>query len=218
MTRSGAMANPDQGERHCFVVGFDFCESAEVALDQALALIGALPTATLHVVWVPPLREPGEPPRGPLLAGPRDLGAASEALRDYVAARVRFVANRLGPNTTYGGSQVCVHVLPGSPARVLNDVAFRQGAHMIVVGSLGRAGLERVVLGSVAADVLATAPCPVVIARPRALDQLPRKRSRIPDALAIRSAVGGGAAQARLQGPLADTDPEIPRPLIVPLH
>jgi len=211
MTRRGAMATPDPGERHCFVVGFDFGESAEVALDHALTLMGSLPAAILHVVWVTPIggfREPIPPAE--------DLGVASEALRDYVAARVRFVANRLDPHTSYGASQVCVHVLPGSPARVLNDVAFRQGAHMVVVGGQSRAGLERVLLGSVAADVLATAPCPVVIARPRLVDQLPRRR--LIEASTIRSAVGAGAPHARLQAACSDGELEAPRPLIVPLH
>lgn len=214
MTRRRAMANPDPGERHCFVVGFDFGESAEVALDHALTLIGSLPAAILHVVWVTPVEGPQQDP----IAAPKDLGTASEALRDYVAARVRFVANRLGPHTSYGGSQVCVHVLLGSPARALNDMAFRQGAHMILVGGQSRAGLERVLLGSVAADVLASAPCPVVIARPRLLDQLPRRPGRFSETSTIRSAVGGGAPHARLQPPLQDREAEAPRPLIVPLH
>lgn len=178
MTESEAAAKLERDDNHCLVMGFDYSEGAEIALDHALSMVASLPTATLHVVWVLPASEIEARPRA----------AATRKLRAYVASRVRFLSNRLGPRTVYGGVQIRVHVLVGSPAQVLNDVAFRERAHLLVVGCHGRAGLERIVLGCVAADVLAAAPCPVVVARPRAVDHLPRRRGRLPDALAVRQA------------------------------
>jgi nucleotide-binding universal stress UspA family protein len=45
--------------------------------------------------------------------------------------------------------------------------AKRQGAGMIVMGTHGRTGVARFFLGSVAARVAATAPCPVLTVRGR---------------------------------------------------
>jgi nucleotide-binding universal stress UspA family protein len=47
-------------------------------------------------------------------------------------------------------------------------VAKRQGAELIVMGTHGRTGVARFFLGSVAARVTATAPCPVLTVRGRA--------------------------------------------------
>jgi nucleotide-binding universal stress UspA family protein len=54
-------------------------------------------------------------------------------------------------------------ILPGSPSITLVEVA--EGADMVVVGSHGRTGLSRLVLGSVAMAVVNHAPCPVVVVR-----------------------------------------------------
>jgi nucleotide-binding universal stress UspA family protein len=47
-------------------------------------------------------------------------------------------------------------------------VAREEAADYIVVGTHGRGGLERLMLGSVADRVVRTAPCPVLTVRPRA--------------------------------------------------
>jgi nucleotide-binding universal stress UspA family protein len=54
-------------------------------------------------------------------------------------------------------------VLPGSPSVTLVDAA--EGADLLVVGSHGRSGLSRLVLGSVAMACVNHAPCPVVVVR-----------------------------------------------------
>jgi nucleotide-binding universal stress UspA family protein len=47
------------------------------------------------------------------------------------------------------------------------DTAREEAADYIVIGTHGRSGLERLMLGSVADRVIRTAPCPVVTARPK---------------------------------------------------
>jgi nucleotide-binding universal stress UspA family protein len=54
-------------------------------------------------------------------------------------------------------------VLPGSPSLTLVDAS--EGADLLVVGSHGRSGLSRLVLGSVAMACVNHAPCPVVVVR-----------------------------------------------------
>jgi nucleotide-binding universal stress UspA family protein len=57
-------------------------------------------------------------------------------------------------------------VARGEPARALCDLAAERGARAIVLGSRGRGGVKRALLGSVSDHVVRNAPCPVVITRP----------------------------------------------------
>jgi nucleotide-binding universal stress UspA family protein len=50
----------------------------------------------------------------------------------------------------------------GDPAREIVDAARETRADVIVMGSRGRSGLGRLLLGSVAEQVLRQAPCPVL--------------------------------------------------------
>jgi len=50
-------------------------------------------------------------------------------------------------------------------ARGIVDMATREGADLVVVGSHGRTGVARLMLGSVAAKVVAQSPVPVLVAR-----------------------------------------------------
>jgi len=53
----------------------------------------------------------------------------------------------------------------GDTAKVILDVALEIGAGLIVMGTHGRTGLGRLLLGSVAEQVLRKAPCPVLTAK-----------------------------------------------------
>src|SRR3954447_15457415 len=57
-------------------------------------------------------------------------------------------------------------VLRGDAARALCDLAEARGARAIVLGTRGRGGVKRALLGSVSDHVVRNAPCPVVISRP----------------------------------------------------
>ena len=58
-------------------------------------------------------------------------------------------------------------VLEGIAHEQIVRTAKRQGAGLIVMGTHGRTGVARFFLGSVAARVAATAPCPVLTVRGR---------------------------------------------------
>ena len=60
-------------------------------------------------------------------------------------------------------------VVAGSPYEVIARAARSKRADMLVLGTHGRTGLPRFFLGSVAARVVATAPCPVLTVRGRSL-------------------------------------------------
>lgn len=56
-------------------------------------------------------------------------------------------------------------VLEGKPADVIVDHAQAVKADLIVMGSQGRTGVQRLMVGSVAERVVRHAPCPVLVVR-----------------------------------------------------
>jgi len=60
----------------------------------------------------------------------------------------------------------------GKPAEVIVDFARKRSIDLIVMGTHGKTGLARVVVGSVAQNVMANAPCPVVTVK------MPAKQNR----------------------------------------
>ena len=66
------------------------------------------------------------------------------------------------------GRDVVTEVLHGRPGTEIVEAARRRSVDVIVIGSRGRTGLGRTLLGSVAGEVLASAGCSVLIVAPPA--------------------------------------------------
>jgi universal stress protein A len=56
-------------------------------------------------------------------------------------------------------------IYEGSAEECILDYAKRQKADVIIMGSHGRRGLKRMILGSVAEHVIRRAPCPVLVVK-----------------------------------------------------
>jgi nucleotide-binding universal stress UspA family protein len=54
----------------------------------------------------------------------------------------------------------------GDARAILLNEAVRGRADVIAIGTHGRSGLSRALIGSIAEDVIANAPCDVLVARP----------------------------------------------------
>jgi nucleotide-binding universal stress UspA family protein len=65
------------------------------------------------------------------------------------------------------GIRLQARVLRGDPADEVVSYAREHGAGTIFVGNRGRAGLERLILGSVAEKIIGLSHCPVYVAKPR---------------------------------------------------
>lgn len=63
------------------------------------------------------------------------------------------------------GTIIVGEVLDGSPAATIIDKARDWDADLLVLGSHGRSGLERFLMGSVAEKVVSNAPCSVLIVK-----------------------------------------------------
>ena len=137
------------------VVPTDFSDSSEAAWALAPRVAAALGSEVvlLHV-FVPPLVY-GEPTAG---AGTADVYEKSE----------RWVEETL---STWAGAAraqgVSVRTLirTGTAHEEIVAVATEERADVIVLGTHGRTGLARVLIGSVAERVIRFAPCPVLTVR-----------------------------------------------------
>lgn len=95
--------------------------------------------------------------------------AASAALReagvflDLYLARLRSELNFLRAQASVAGQKPRVEVLEGDSVPVILARAAEMKADLIVMGTHGRAGLTRLLMGSVAEGVLRGAPCPVML-------------------------------------------------------
>ena len=60
---------------------------------------------------------------------------------------------------------VSTETVRGTPARRIVEFAEEEGVDQIVIGSHGRSGVSRVLLGSVAEQVVRRSPVPVTVVR-----------------------------------------------------
>jgi len=89
------------------------------------------------------------------------VGDVEDATRETLEEELRTLAAPL----TERGLGVELHVERGRAADVITEAAAELGADLVATGSRGRGPLRSMLLGSVAAEVAAHAPCPVLVAR-----------------------------------------------------
>ena len=138
--------------------GMDDSEQARDVAVAAVALAQALHTELAFAQVLAPGRPFGFP------AG---AGGSRPVMTDHHRdAAARALAETLGDLAE--GRRVLVEPLSGSEADTLKELARREGAPLLVVGSRGRGPVRSAVLGSVSAALPAEASCPVVIVSPEA--------------------------------------------------
>ncbi|MGE0400410.1 MAG: universal stress protein [Kofleriaceae bacterium] len=146
--------------QHPVVVGFDFSHSGEVALDRAVKLAARAPEHVLHVVCVidPKHALPSVPASGEI-----DYLYAAQ-VQESLAAVVHAALERAQVTTRvsfFVHARINKHV-----AEELLEAARQLGAELIIVGSHGLTGIERLVLGSTSEKIVREAHCTVEVARP----------------------------------------------------
>jgi len=131
------------------LVAHDFSEPAVAALDAARDLAEALEMGmdVLHVVEVTYVSSPYGPVTAPV---------------DYEALR-RRAATCLAAAVPDASPRPRCYSRVGSAVEETLAQARDFGASLVVVGSHGRRGVRRMVLGSVAEGIARRAPCPVLV-------------------------------------------------------
>lgn len=142
------------------LVPLDFSECAPNVLAEAVRFARAFSAELV-------LLHASDPPRGlPLTATvqPPDGGPArpvATLLREDAEAHLAPMV----ATAREAGVAARIAVVFGPVAQSVLDVAAREGATMILMGTHGRTGLARATLGSIAEDVVRHAEVPVVTVR-----------------------------------------------------
>ncbi len=132
------------------VVGTDGSSTADIAVTRG-AELARLTGASLHVVsaYTPtPARVVGEKASGEYSIGP---DYKVDAVLAGTVARLRAE-----------GIDISTHGPKGDPADAIVEVAVREGADLIVLGSKGMQGARRI-LGSIPNKVSHSSPCDLLI-------------------------------------------------------
>jgi nucleotide-binding universal stress UspA family protein len=93
--------------------------------------------------------------------------AALEEIRQRQAQDAEQLTRQAGERIAAAGLSVETAVRQGDPRTAIVDAADEWQADLIVVGSHGRTGLKRLVIGSVAQAVVSHAHCSVEVVRRR---------------------------------------------------
>jgi nucleotide-binding universal stress UspA family protein len=129
----------------------DGSASAARAAEHSLSLASAL-DATVHVLSVVDDTMLGPDIRSTISAGREQ--AATDAVAEFVAKA-----------ESQGVSDTVRHVKHGSPIEVILDTIDSNDIHAVVMGTTGKRGSERILLGSVAEKTVRSAPIPVITVR-----------------------------------------------------
>jgi nucleotide-binding universal stress UspA family protein len=137
----------------------DFSPASLAALPHALRLarMAGAELTILHVLGAPvaPFVEGGYVPQE--IWGQLDAG-----MRSHAGAEL----DRLVKQAVDAGVRATAAIVEGAgPAEAIVRAAEDAKTDVLVLGTHGRTGVARLVLGSVAARVVATAPCPVLTVR-----------------------------------------------------
>jgi nucleotide-binding universal stress UspA family protein len=136
----------------------DFSESSDEALKYASNLASDA-GARLRIVHVDELLDATIPPI-PSVEGGYFLEAAWDTKRqDDVKSQLAKVVPTV-PNVKYDQ-----RYLMGSPQKEILQFAGEEAVDLIVMGSHGRTGISRLLMGSVAEAVMRKASCPVLIVK-----------------------------------------------------
>ena len=137
----------------------DGTDASDAALAHAIQLADDL-GATVHIVYAlevaehpPDFEDEGEHP---------DLKAKRERALETSTEKAEAAGIDVTP--------VAVRSRSSSISDTILSYVREHDIDLIVMGTHGRSGLDRVLVGSVAEDVIRSSPVPVVTARPDAID------------------------------------------------
>jgi nucleotide-binding universal stress UspA family protein len=137
------------------LVPTDGSAAAEHAAEHVVELSAAL-DATVHVLSVVDDAALGPDVRS-TIAGKASEQAATDAVESVVSAA-----------ETCGVTNTVQHVEHGAPAEAIRDCIESNDIHAVGMGTTGRRGTDRILLGSVAEKTVRSAPVPVLtVANPK---------------------------------------------------
>jgi nucleotide-binding universal stress UspA family protein len=147
-------------KRHTIVAGVDFSNPSDLAVLEALEQAQGR-AGDLHFVAVL-----DDEVADPVAVRDAHLAEGAFKLRERLQ---KSIQERIGARFTKAppSFETTIHVRVGRPADEIVRLARDVEADLVLVGTHGRHGVQRFLLGSVAERTLRMAHCPVLVVRPK---------------------------------------------------
>jgi nucleotide-binding universal stress UspA family protein len=161
--------------KYVVLAGIDFSETSSEVLRAAADL--ARPGSELHLVYV---RHDAPSESTATMSQDRQVAFASHI--DEVHVKLEEVGRQvLDPSR-----RVVLHTRVGRPDVEIAQLASDIEADMLVIGTHGRTGLKRLVLGSVAESLVRYAPCSVLTLHSKTVPPWEQIEPPCPDCIAVQ--------------------------------
>lgn len=144
------------GAYESIIVGIDFSECSATALEFAVKAFPGARFTLLHAI---------ESSLSGFLAG---AATSRDALERHTKELLQFSDKVLRRADAVAVTSVNTEIRYGEPASVLQQYAAEHSVDLVVVGTHGRTGIRRAILGSVAESSIASLPCDVLAVRRQA--------------------------------------------------
>jgi len=147
--------------RH-ILIPTDGSETAQRGVDYALNLAKGLGAKVTVLTVTDPYPVSGWAVGGGWIPSQEEIEGFNKSQKEAASETLRTVkaeADRLGVDIAL------VHVAEARPSEAILQTAEARGADLIVMGSHGRRGVNRLLLGSQTAEVLAHAATPVLVVK-----------------------------------------------------
>ncbi len=141
------------------VVGIDYEQLGDDAFRAALALAVSAGGTEVHAIHTNPLFEGIPTSQRKVERMDNDVERLRLRVDDVLTKWRELHGDPEVPN-------ISVHIANGRPSNEIVRLASALQAGLVVVGTHGRRGLTRALLGSVAGEVVEKATCPVLVVRP----------------------------------------------------
>lgn len=141
------------------VIAYDFSSTSEIAFQRGVELAARSPRHVLHVITAVDDAHPV-----PELPTTKVDYQYTERVQARVAEKLAAAFAARAPDVHV---RFIVHVRIGKPAEAILGLAEDVSAELVIVGSHGFRGVDRLLFGSVSEAVVRGARCPVLVVRPK---------------------------------------------------
>lgn len=180
------------------LVATDFSEPSDAALEQAVWLSekSGAPVTLTHVLTDirQAMVEMSPAARWELVAG--DIDVFERSLRQRADEKLKQLASQHSTSSV----QLRYQTLLGVPYVEIIHAVQKEGFDMVVAGTRGQSGLQRLLIGSSAERLVRQCPCPVWIAKRRQPDPMQAILVAVDFSDAARRVLEIGASLAALAG------------------
>jgi nucleotide-binding universal stress UspA family protein len=160
------MTTTNQKRAFTVIVGVDYSDTSALALIEAIKAARSREHNHVHVVHtMSPVQTVG-PMVGAYIPPVLDSAKVADELKQFVEKTLVEVQRSLPDDGRPIVDRLTTHLGISDPREAIAQLASDLDADLVVIGTHGRRGVSRFLLGSVAEGVVRIAPCPVLVVRP----------------------------------------------------